>query len=113
MKYKIEHDTLYTVICEDSVAKAFMKAINKELIRMEANRKIEFKHALKEGAREQPHRPMKKEKHNFVFDYAQKEDVCQAAQNLIGRRIKCSFFGPTIEIIPEHIEDFEQSIDSK
>jgi hypothetical protein len=112
MKYTIEHKTAYTVICEDSAAKALMKAINKELIRMEANRRIEFKHALKEGAREQPHRPMKKEKHNFVFDDLQAEDVCRAAQNLIGRRIRCSFFGPTLEIIPEHVEDFERLIDT-
>ena len=113
MKYKVEHIKEYIVTCEDSEAKAFMQNINKELVRMEANRRIEFKHGLKEGIIQQPHREMKKEKNKFIFDELQKEDVCQAAQNLIGRKIKTSFLGPSIEIIPEHVEDFERSIDTK
>ncbi len=103
----------YTVTYLDRKAKAFMKAINKELIKMEANRKIEFKHVLKEGAREQPHRQMKRDKDKFSFDDFQVEDVCKAAQDLIGQRIKVSFIGPTIEIIPEHVEDFERVIDTE
>ena len=111
MKYKIEHNTEFNVICEDKEAKSFMQAINKELARMEANRKIEYKHALKEGARQQPHRQMNKNKNVFSFDSMQTEDVCQAAQNLIGRTIKISFLGPTLKIIPEHVRDLERSID--
>jgi len=121
MKYKIEYTpakeemapAIYSVICQDRQAKALMKAINHELTKMEANRRIEFKHALKEGAREQPHRQMRREKDKFIFDSLQVEEVCTAAQDLIGRRIKCSFIGPTLEIIPEYVADFERVIDTE
>jgi len=119
MKYEIKYiaaqqemaPSMYTITCQDSEAKAFMQAINKELKAMEKSRVREFKEALKEGARIQPHRQMKKEKNIYSFDEFQVEDVCAAAQRLEGQEIRCSFLKPRFEITVSHIEDLERNID--
>lgn len=119
MKYEIKYTTaqqemapsMYTITCQDSEAKAFMQAINKELKAMEKSRRRELKEALKEGARIQPHRQMKKEKNRFSFDEFQAEDVCTAAQRLEGQEIRPSFLKPWFEITVSHIEDLERNID--
>jgi hypothetical protein len=119
MKYEIMYiaaqreiaPAMYTITCQDSEAKAFMQAINKELKAMEKSRIRELKEALKEGARTQPHRQMKKEKNKYSFDEFQVEDVCKAAQRLEGQEIRCSFLKPRFEITALHIEDLERNID--
>jgi len=119
MKYEIIYiasqqemaPSMYTITCQDSEAKAFMQAINKELKAMEKSRRRELKESLKEGARTQPHRQMKKEKNRYYFDEFQVEDVCKAAQRLEGQEIRCSFLKPRFEITVSHIEDLERNID--
>ncbi len=105
----------FIIICMDSEAKAFMKAVNKELRRMEAERKREITKGLKEGIRATPHKFLHKEGNKFSFDNLHLEDVYTAAESLGKQRIKirASFVGSLFEITPEHVETFELAIEKQ
>lgn len=101
-----------TIICQDSEAKAFMKAVNKELRRMEAERKRNLAKGLKEGIRATPHAFLHKDGNQFSFDTFHFEDICTAAESLGKQRMRVrnSIFAPAFEITPEHVETFERAI---
>ncbi len=121
MKYEIKYIpakealtvSAYKVICLDAEATVFMKAINKEINRLEASRKREIREGFKEGMRSIPHASMKKIKDGFSFDAPHADDVCAAARNAIGQSVKSSFFLSPVEITENIVADFEKAVDEK
>lgn len=103
---------IYHITCKDHEARTFLKAINKELKRMRAERKRELRKGLKEGIRANPHVPMTKQGDTFSFSQFQLDDVFTAAESLSKQRseIRSSFMGPVMEINPSILEDFEKAI---
>lgn len=123
MQYEIKHTptkeetgaSIYTVTCQDSAAIAFMKAINKEIKRMEAERIRQLNKGLKEGIRTTPHTSMQTVGNDFSFDNFHLDDIYAAGESISRQRIKveCNFQGSVIEINPELMERFEQAIMEK
>ena len=100
----------YVITCKDAESKVFMKEINKEIKRIEAGRKREMKAGLKEGAREFPHKLMKREGNEFFIDGFHVEDVLMSARNLIGVRTGALFPKTEVEITTVLVEDLEKAI---
>jgi len=100
----------YIITCEDSEAKALMKAINHELKWMEANRRKELKAGSREAATQAPFDLIKQENNQFHFDNL--NQVALAAKHLIGQLIKPSFLSRKIDITTETIDRFIQACET-
>lgn len=120
MKYEIIYNpsqqTLipshYTIICNDVESKAFLKAINQEIKRMETDRKRELRTGLREGITSTPHKEMKKQGNKFLFEKIHLNDILTAGHNIANQRqrIRVSFLGHMITITPELMSDFEKKL---
>lgn len=114
MQYEIQYapktaDTAeahFKIICKDHEAKAFLKAINETIKKIEAARKREFKEGIKEGARMTPLKPMKMNGTTYIFEDYCAEDVTMAARHITGRMINVAFSHPQIEVTQELVDDF-------